>query len=179
MPVLVKVNADRFTCVRARVAIAPSTYSCRVSVPVPTFARQMFLPVSATAQPVTARAPLSTGRADGAARHTTWCPFVPESAEVNRSGAASRYTPPVSSTTMSSDMPLLSDRTAVCAADSEHGLVAVQVVPVPAGDTYRVVAAAAAIGAGATAANAITDVTSAASRAAEKDANTGSPHTER
>jgi hypothetical protein len=146
----------------------------------------MLRPLSATDQPVTARAPLNTGRADGAARHTTWCPLVPESAEVKRSGADSRYTPPASSTTMSSDMLSLSDRTAVCAPDSEHGLVAAQAVPVPVGEAYRVVTAAAA-GAGPTMATAATAASAAVTAAARRDgadlravanedANTGSPH---
>jgi len=79
---------------------------------------------------------------------------------------------------MSSDMLSLSDRTRVCAADSEHGLVVVHAVPVPVGEAYRVVTAARATGADASATNAMTDVISAATRAMV-DANTGSPHLER
>jgi hypothetical protein len=48
-------------------------------------------------------------------------------------------------------MLLLIDRTAVCAADSEHGCVAEQVVPVPDGEAKSVVTAARAGGASATA----------------------------
>ncbi|MFD2352975.1 hypothetical protein ACFSTC_32340 [Nonomuraea ferruginea] len=43
---------------------------------------------------------------------------------------------------MSPDIPAFSERTAVCAAASEHGWLEVQPVPVPAGDAYRVVVAA-------------------------------------
>ncbi len=89
-PVLLAVKSERFTWVRARVAAVPLTYSCRVSIPAPTFACQMFRPELARLQPVICRAPLMTGCADGAACHTTVCPLVPESAAVNRSGDDSR-----------------------------------------------------------------------------------------
>ena len=68
---VVAVKSDRFTVVRARVATAPLTYSCRVSMPVPTLARQMFFPESATVHPVTALAPLMAGCAPAAACHLT------------------------------------------------------------------------------------------------------------
>ena len=55
-----------------------------------TLARQMLRLWSATDRPVTARAPLTTGRADGAACHTTVRPLEPESAAVRRIGADSR-----------------------------------------------------------------------------------------
>ena len=64
---------------------------------------------------------------------TVW-PLFPESAAVSRSGADSRYTPSASCTTMSPDIAPFSDRTAVCAAASEHGWADVQPVPVPDGD---------------------------------------------
>src|SRR5690349_1139266 len=97
---------------------------------------------SATDQPVTARAPLNTGRADGAACHTTVWPLDPESSAVNRIGADSRYTPSASWTTMSSDMASFSDRTAAWASASAHGWALEQAVPVPDGAAYRVVTAA-------------------------------------
>jgi hypothetical protein len=43
---------------------------------------------------------------------------------------------------MSPDMAPVRDRTAVCAAVSEHGSAAVQLVPPPAGEAYSVVVAA-------------------------------------
>ncbi len=153
IPVLPAVKSDRLTAVRARVASAPSTYSCRVSIPAPTPARQMFLPESASDQPVTALAPLMTGTAPSAARHVTVYPLEPESAAVSRSGAESRYTPPASSTTMSPDIPAFSARTAACTADSAHGWAEVQAVPLPDGAAWRVVVAASA-GAGAIMTNA-------------------------
>src|SRR5262245_31211553 len=102
----------------------------------------MFFAESASDHPVTALAPLTTGCADGAARHTTRYPLLPESAAVSRSGAESRYPPSASSTTMSPDIELLRDRTAVWAAVSEHGCTAEQLVPVPKGEAYSVVVAA-------------------------------------
>src|SRR3954468_20378025 len=70
-PVPLAVKSDRFTWVRARVAGTPLTYSCRVSMSVPTAARQMFLPESASDQPVTCRAPVMIGGADAAACQIT------------------------------------------------------------------------------------------------------------
>ena len=64
----------------------------------------------------------------------TVCPPVPESAAVNRSGVDSRYTPSASWTAMSPDMPATIERTAACAADSEHGWLLEQVLPLPDGD---------------------------------------------
>jgi hypothetical protein len=132
--VLEAVKSARFTCVRARVATAPLTYSCRASIPAPTLARQMFLPASVSDHPVTALAPLITGRADGAACQMTVRPLVPESSAVSRNGADSRYTPSANCTTMSSDIASFSARTAVCAPAREHGWALEQVVPVPDGD---------------------------------------------
>jgi hypothetical protein len=102
-------------------------------VPAPALACQMFFPASTSVQPVTRSAPLNTGCADGAACQTTVWPPVPESAAVSRSGAGSRYTPSASWTTRSPDIPATIDRTAACAADSEHGSAAEQLVPVPDG----------------------------------------------
>ncbi|WP_211335796.1 hypothetical protein [Lentzea flaviverrucosa] len=48
---------------------------------------------------------------------------------------------------MSPDMEVLRDLTAVCAPDNEHGAAAVQAVPVPVGEAWRVVVAAEAGGA--------------------------------
>src|SRR5689334_18041745 len=104
----------------------------------------MFFVALANDQPVTARAPLKTGCADGAACHITVCPLVPESAAVNRNGAESRYTPSASWTTMSPDIALSCDRTAAWAPVTEHGWAAEQAVPLPDGDTYTVVVAACA-----------------------------------
>ncbi len=53
---------------------------------------------------------------------------------MNRSGDESRYVPLANSTTMSPDIALLMARTAVWAPVSEHGWLAEQLVPVPAGD---------------------------------------------
>jgi hypothetical protein len=94
----------------------------------------MLRPASATVHPVTARAPLIAGRADGAACQTTVWPFVPESAAVSRNGDDRRYTPSDSCTTMSSDIASFSDRTAACAPVREHGSVLEQAVPVPDGE---------------------------------------------
>jgi hypothetical protein len=132
--VLVAVKSDRVTWVRARVATAPLTYNCRVSVPAPTSARQMLRPASANVHPVTARAPLIAGRAEGAACHTTLWPLEPESSAVSRNDADRRYTPSASCTTMSSDIASFSDRTAACAPDSEHGWALEHVVPLPDGE---------------------------------------------
>jgi hypothetical protein len=75
---------------------------------------------------------------------------------------------------MSSDIAVVSDRTAACAADNEQGAVAVQLVPVPEGAAYRVVGSAEADGAGDTRA-----ITTAATTAGadlrtvgDEDANT-------
>ncbi|GLW21213.1 hypothetical protein Mame01_12560 [Microbispora amethystogenes] len=78
--------------------------------------------------------------------------MLPESAAVNLSGEVRRYTPSASCTTMSPDMEPFCDRTAVCAASREHGSAEEQALPVPEGDTYRVVVAARAGIAGAAAA---------------------------
>jgi hypothetical protein len=94
----------------------------------------MFFAESASDHPVTALAPLITGRADGAACHTTRNPLLPESAAVSRIGVESRYVPPASSTTMSPDIVLFIVLTAACAPDSEHGWAAVQLEPVPVGE---------------------------------------------
>jgi hypothetical protein len=72
----------------------------------------MFLEALASDQPVTSRAPLIVGWAEGAACQITVCPLVPESAAVSRNGVDSRYTPSASCTTMSPDMPLTIERTA-------------------------------------------------------------------
>ncbi|MFE2758036.1 hypothetical protein ACFXGA_39150 [Actinosynnema sp. NPDC059335] len=75
---------------------------------------------------------------------------------------------------MSPDIVAFCDRTAACAAGSEHGWAAVQLVPVPDGDAYSVVVAAAADGAKATAATAAvtTAATDTGLRTAEdEDAN--------
>jgi hypothetical protein len=56
---------------RALVARTPSTYSWRVSKPVPTSAFQMFLVESCTVQPVAFCAPVTTGRAPSAAFQVT------------------------------------------------------------------------------------------------------------
>ncbi|GAA4566841.1 hypothetical protein GCM10023193_44450 [Planotetraspora kaengkrachanensis] len=94
----------------------------------------MFFAESASDQPVTALAPLITGRADGAARHTTWYPLLPESAAVSRSGAESRYTPSANSTMMSPDIAPVRDRTCACTSGKEHGWAAEQPLPVPEGE---------------------------------------------
>jgi hypothetical protein len=94
----------------------------------------MLRPASARLHPVTARAPLIAGRADGAACHTTVWPLVPESSAVSRNGADRRYTPSASCTTMSPDIASFSARTAVCAPVSEQGWVAEQALPAPDGD---------------------------------------------
>ncbi len=70
---------------------------------------------------------------------------------------------------MSPDMPATIDRTAACAPDSEHGAPLEQVLPLPEGDAYRVVVAAAAGTAdAATMVPATTPVTTAFRRAWER-----------
>ncbi|GIJ22445.1 hypothetical protein Vlu01_30690 [Micromonospora lutea] len=59
---------------------------------------------------------------------------MPESAAVNRSGDASRYTPSASCTTMSPDIEAFIDRTTDCAPVNEHGWAAVQLLPPPEGE---------------------------------------------
>src|SRR3954471_983933 len=103
-------------------------------MPVPTLACQMFLAGSARLQPVTALAPVITGCAEAAACQATVWPLVPESAAVNRSGAACRYAPSASCTTMSPDIVPLIERTAACPDAREHGWAAEQALPVPEGD---------------------------------------------
>jgi hypothetical protein len=78
---------------------------------------------------------------------------------------------------MSPDIEPVSDRTAVCAPDSEHGAVAEQVVPVPDGEAWRVVVAAEAEGATATVTATVNVATANTDlhAAEDEDANTGSP----
>jgi hypothetical protein len=78
---------------------------------------------------------------------------------------------------MSPDIVLLRDLTADCAAGSEHGAVAVQSVPVPEGEAYRVVVAAEAGGAVAIAAVTTTVAASAIRRrtAGNEDVDKGPP----
>ena len=128
--------------VRARVIGVPFTYSWRVTDPAPTLVCQIFFDAFVWVQPVTWRAPLMVGRAPGAACQTTVWPPVPESAAVKLSGVLRRYTPSASWTTMSSDMPLVRARTAVRTESSEQGWSAEQVLPLPDGEAYSVVAAA-------------------------------------
>jgi hypothetical protein len=73
----------------------------------------------------------------------TECPLVPESAAVKAMGADKRYVPPASCTTMSPLMFVFIDRTEDCAWAREHGAAAVQAVPEPVGEAYRVAAVAA------------------------------------
>src|SRR3954447_26689812 len=111
-------------------------------MPVPTLARQMFFPESATLQPVTCRAPLMDGCAPGAACQVTVCRLVAESAAVRVSGAPGRYTPSASCTAMSVDMDPVIVRTCAWALDSEQGCATEHSVPVPDTDAYSVVVAA-------------------------------------
>ncbi|MET9632807.1 hypothetical protein ABZX92_35670 [Lentzea sp. NPDC006480] len=68
----------------------------------------------------------------------------------------------------------LRDRTALCAAGSEHGSAAVQAVPVPVGDAWRVVVSAEAGGAVAIAV--VTTATAAsAARRNDEDVDKGPP----
>jgi hypothetical protein len=68
---VVTVRSARLIAERARCARTPSTYSCRVSNPVPTLAFQMFFAESASVQPVARCAPVMTGRAPSAAFQIT------------------------------------------------------------------------------------------------------------
>jgi hypothetical protein len=82
---------------------------------------------------------------------------------------------------MSSDMASLSDRTAACAAVSEHGSALEQAVPVPDGETYSVTGAAdaGAVNVTTPAAAKPTVAAPASSRfrtARDEDSNTFSPH---
>ena len=76
-----------------------------------------------------------TGRAPAAACQNTVWPLVPESAAVNVSGAASRYVPSASCTTMSPVIVGAIARTAACAWADEHGWADEQAVPEPEGET--------------------------------------------
>src|SRR3954469_7020349 len=104
MPVFVKVNSDRFTWVRARIAGVPFTDSCRVSKLVPTEACQMLRCALVWVHPVTCLAPVITGWAPGAACQRTVYPLDPESSAVRRNGEDSRYAPSASWTTRSPDI---------------------------------------------------------------------------
>lgn len=83
-------------------AFRPSMYSWRLLLVVGTWADHTPL-VPRCVHPVTCVAPETTGRAPGAALHTTGWPGVPESAGVRDQVLDKRYTPPASSTVTSAE----------------------------------------------------------------------------
>src|SRR5437763_8723913 len=109
----------------------------------------MFADASCSVQPVTCCPPDRIGFCPACACQLTVWPLVPESAAPRVSGADSRYVPPARATTIS---PLMFESIASTddlACVREHGVAELQALPLPVGETNRVLMVAASAVAGA------------------------------